>query len=125
MRPVYRRPPVRLNRNEWAAFGAAAFAVLLWGLLPVLRQQAGAVPPLLTTAIALACAALVETLRAWAAELAAGSSASTDGDTRLPIGRGLTLAGTLVGAIGFYFLGLDWAPAARVTLITCSSSDQI
>lgn len=36
----------------------------------------------------------------------------------MPIGRGLVPSATLVGAIGFYFLGLDRAPAAQVTLVT-------
>lgn len=122
MRPVYQRAPVNLNRHETTAFCAAAFAVVLWGLLPILRLQAGAVPPLLMTAIALAFAALMDTLRAWAVELGSAGAGDGEGDaagrTSLPLGRGLVLAGTLVGAIGFYFVGLDWAPAARVTLIT-------
>jgi len=118
MRPIYQRAPTRLNRHAWAAFAAAVFAVVLWGLLPILRLQAGTVPPLLMTAIALGFAALMDTLRAWVVEIGSGDDAVPAGNTSLPLKRGLVLAGMLVGAIGFYFVGLDWAPAARVTLIT-------
>lgn len=118
MRPVYQRAPVALNGSEWLAFCAAAFAVALWGVQPILRLQADAVPPLLMTAIALACAALMDTLRAWVVEIVSNGRGGPESPAALPLGRGLVLSGMLVGAIGFYFIGLDWAPAARVTLIT-------
>jgi drug/metabolite transporter (DMT)-like permease len=115
MRAVYRRAPQQWNLNETAALAAAGFAVVLWGVLPVLRAQAGAVPPLLTTAIALACAALIEVLRG----LVTPGEAATDAGARgVPPVRGLLLAALMVGAIGFYFAGLDRAPPARVTLVT-------
>lgn len=113
MRRVYRRAPETLNRDEVTAFLAAVFAVVLWGGLPVLRGQAAQVPPLQMTAIALACAALVEGLRG----RLTGAGRERSG-TRLPALRGLGLAVTMVGAIAFYFLGLDRAPPAQVTLIT-------
>jgi drug/metabolite transporter (DMT)-like permease len=118
MRPVYRRAPRAWNHDEWTAFAAAAFAVVLWGVLPLLRGAIDQVPPLLTTAVALGCAALAETLRGWLAELARPAAARATGSASLPAGRGLVLSATLVGAIGFYFVGLDWAPPAQVTLVT-------
>lgn len=118
MRPVYRRAPRAWNHHQWTAFAAAAFAVVLWGLLPLLRQQIAAVPPLLTAGLALGCAALVETLRGWLASLAHRPTTGTVAGASLPIGRGVVLSATLVGAIAFYFLGLDLAPAVPVTLVT-------
>ena len=113
MPQVYRRAPVRLNRDETGAFLAATFAVVLWGAMPVLRNQADAVPPLQMAAIALACASLVEFLRGRALE---GRPAQTG--TQVPWLRLSGLAVALVGAIAFYFLALALAPAAQVTLIT-------
>lgn len=113
MRQVYRRAPVQLNRDETAAFLAATFAVVLWGAMPVLRNQADAVPPLQMTAIALACASLVEFLRGRIVE---GPPARTG--TPVPWLRLGGLAVALVGAIAFYFLALELAPAAQVTLVT-------
>lgn len=113
MRQIYRRAPVRFNRDETTAFLAAIFAVVLWGAMPVLRNQAAAVPPLQMTAIALACAAAVEFLRGRAVE---GRPARTG--TSVPWLRLGGLAVALVGAIAFYFVALNLAPAAQVTLVT-------
>jgi len=97
--------------SEIRAFAAAVFAVVLWGLLPVLREHADSVPAMQMTALALACAGLV-------ANLAGGPRDGAGDDTRAAVGSWLVLAGALVGAIVFYFLGLKAAPAAQVTLIT-------
>jgi len=118
MRAVYRRAPTELNRREWMAFCAAGFAVVLWGLLPLLKEQVAAVPPLLTAAVALAFAALLETLRGWVVDVVGAGADEAATVSRLPIGRGLALAALLVGAIAFFFAGLDRAPAAQVTLVT-------
>ncbi|MFC4353267.1 DMT family transporter [Fodinicurvata halophila] len=116
MRQGYQRILDRYNPSETIAFSAALFAVVLWGLLPVLREQVAQVPPLQTAAIALACAAGVARLCAGLGE-GARATAGTEA-AALPFTRGLLLAALLVGAIGFYFLGLDWAPPERVTLVT-------
>ena len=113
MRQVYRRAPARFNRDETTAFLAAVFAVVLWGAMPVLRDQANSVPALQMAAIALACAALVEFVRGRAVE---GRPADTR--TTVPWLRLTGLAVALVGAIAFYFLALERAPAAQVTLVT-------
>jgi drug/metabolite transporter (DMT)-like permease len=113
MRQVYRRAPVRFNRDETTAFLAAVFAVVLWGAMPVLRGQADSVPPLQMAAIALACAALVEFVRGRAVE-----GRPADPATPVPWLRLGGLAVALVGAIAFYFLALELAPAAQVTLVT-------
>ncbi|MBK1698643.1 DMT family transporter [Rhodovibrio salinarum] len=113
MRRLYARAPVQFNRNEKTAFLAALFAVVLWGCMPLLRNQATSVPPLQMTAIALTCAALVEF---WRDRLVEGRPDSTG--IRLPWMRLSGLAISLVGAIAFYFLALDLAPGAQVTLVT-------
>ena len=113
MRQVYRRAPVRFNRDETTAFLAAIFAVVLWGAMPVLRNQADAVPALQMAAIALVCAAAVEFVRG---RLVEGRPAETG--TPVPWVRLGGLAVALVGAIAFYFLALELAPAAQVTLVT-------
>ncbi|MBK1667544.1 hypothetical protein CKO28_05800 [Rhodovibrio sodomensis] len=113
MRQVYRRAPVGFNRDEKTAFLAAVFAVVLWGAMPVLRNLASAVPPLQMAAIALACAAAVEFGRG---RLVEGRPAGTG--PPVPWLRLGGLAVALVGAIAFYFLALNLAPAAQVTLVT-------
>ena len=113
MRQVYARSPQALNRDETTAFLAALFAVALWGAMPVLRNQAAAVPPLQMTAIALVCAGAVEFARG---RIVDGRRAATG--TPVPWPRLIGLALALVGAIAFYFLALGRAPAAPVTLVT-------
>ncbi len=113
MRRIYARAPTGLNHDEATAFLAALFAVVLWGAMPVLRSQAAAVPPLQMTAIALTCAALVEFARGRLVE-----SRPAETGTPVPWLRLSGLAVSLVGAIAFYFLALNLAPAAQVTLVT-------
>jgi drug/metabolite transporter (DMT)-like permease len=113
MRRIYQRAPTHLNRDETTAFLAGIFAVVLWGALPVLRQQAAGVPPLEMTALALACAAVVEIVRGRIAE-----GRPVEHGTPLPWARIAGLGLSLVGAIAFYFAALERAPAAQVTLIT-------
>ncbi|SDG37002.1 EamA-like transporter family protein [Limimonas halophila] len=98
--------------SEIRAFAAAVFAVVLWGLLPVLREHAASVPAMQMTALALACAALVANLSGGQRETGESGSAHVD------VRTWFVLSGALVGAIVFYFLGLNAAPAAQVTLIT-------
>jgi drug/metabolite transporter (DMT)-like permease len=104
-----------MHLRELQAILGALFAVTLWGALPVIRELAAAVPPLQTTAIALICATIVETLRV--AMLRPNVGHRVRG-ARLGLRDGTLLAVSLVGAIAFYFLGLEMAPATQVTLIT-------
>ncbi|WP_422071552.1 DMT family transporter [Tranquillimonas rosea] len=110
-RPLSNRIP-----TGWIALGAAGAAVVLWGCLPALRLMIGDQPPFLTATIALVAAAVMETLRSWGVVLR--HPELDTGHRPLSFGRGLGLALGLIGAIGFYFIGLDRAPAAQVTLIT-------
>ena len=92
-----------VNVRELQAILGAVFAVVLWGALPLIRELGSAVPPLQTTAIALICAALVETLRV--AMLKPGAGHGVRG-APLGLRHGAVLSFSLVGAIAFYFLGL-------------------
>ena len=105
----------RLERG-WGALAAAAVAVVLWGCLPALRLLIEDQPPFLTATIAFVFAALMETLRSWGVLLR--HPEYDKGSRPLSFGMGVGLALGLVGAIGFYFIGLDQAPGAQVTLIT-------
>jgi|AntRauTorcE11898_2_1112593.scaffolds.fasta_scaffold21181_2 drug/metabolite transporter (DMT)-like permease len=100
----------------WVALAAAAVAVVLWGCLPALRLLIEDQPPFLTATIAFVFAALMETLRSWGVLLR--HPEYDKGSRPLSLGMGVGLALGLVGAIGFYFIGLDQAPGAQVTLIT-------
>ncbi len=104
-----------VNVRELQAILGAVFAVVLWGALPLIRELGSAVPPLQTTAIALICASVVETLRV--AMLKPGAGHGVRG-APLGLRHGAVLSFSLVGAIAFYFLGLGQAPATQVTLIT-------
>jgi drug/metabolite transporter (DMT)-like permease len=73
------------------------------------------VPPLQTTAIAMICAAMVETVRI--AMLRPNVGHRVRG-APLGLRDGTLLSFGLIGAIGFFFFGLSQAPAAQVTLIT-------
>ncbi len=96
----------------WRALAAAFTAVVLWGTLPVLRGLAPGVPALQLTALALAFAAVTESVRVAAGPWPVAS-------VRAPSWPWLLgLAAALVGAVAFYFAGLALAPPARVTLIT-------
>lgn len=106
---------IGMHLREIQAILGALFAVTLWGALPVIREQAAAVPPLQTAAIALICAAVVETLRV--AMLCPNAGHRVRGASMGPR-DGALLSVSLVGAIAFYFLGLAKAPATQVTLIT-------
>lgn len=106
---------IGMHVRELQAILGALFAVTLWGALPVMREQAAAVPPLQTTAIALICAAVVETLRVAVLRPNVGHRVR---GARLGPRDGAILSLGLIGAIGFYFLGLGRAPATQVTLIT-------
>lgn len=103
------------NPRELQAVLGALFAVVLWGALPLIRQQASAVPPLQTAAIALICASLVETIRVAALRPNRGHGVR---GARLGLRDSAMMSGTLVGAIALFFLGLSQAPATQVTLIT-------
>ncbi|NDK36867.1 DMT family transporter [Rhodovulum sulfidophilum] len=73
-------------------------------------------PPFLTATIALTFAALMGTLRSWGVLLRHPDH--DKGSRPLSLGMGVGLAFGIVGAIGFYFIGLDQAPGAQVALIT-------
>lgn len=106
---------IGMHLRELQAILGALFAVTLWGALPVIREQAAAVPPLQTAAIALICASTVETLRVTLLRPNVGHRVR---GARLGARDGTLLAISLVGAIAFYFVGLEMAPATQVTLIT-------
>lgn len=110
------RPLTTQTSTGRIALAAAGGAVLLWSCLPALRIVIGEQPPFLTATIALVAAAVMETLRSRG--VARRRTGTTGGETPLSPGLGAGLALGLVGAIGFYFIGLDLAPAAQVTLIT-------
>jgi drug/metabolite transporter (DMT)-like permease len=115
MRRLFEFRSIGISPRELQAIGGALFAVVLWGALPLIRELGSAVPPLQTTAIALICAALVETARIAMLRPNVGH-----GVRGAPLGwrDGAVLSLSLIGAIAFYFLGLARAPAAQVTLIT-------
>lgn len=101
-----------LTRSPWLGAGAAALAVVLWALVPLLAAQSGELPPLRLAALALLAGAL-GTL----------PMARRRRHRDPPLGR---LDGVLVylgvpllitGAVGACFAAFTLAPAEEVALI--------
>jgi len=88
------------------------FAVVLWALLPLLRQATEAIPPMQLVSTALAVAGVVSTL-SWLPKKVHPCS-----HIRHPYSIWAGAIGGLIGALYLYFLALVRAPAAEVTLIT-------
>ncbi|MDR9438605.1 MAG: DMT family transporter [Halomonas sp.] len=102
-----------LTRFSWHGTGAAALAVVLWALVPLLVSAAGALPPLRLSALALLPGAL-STL-----PMARGRPR---GAAPLSKGQGVVVhAGVpmlVAGAVGACFASLSLAPPAEAALIT-------
>ena len=103
----------RLIRSPWLGGSAAALAVVLWALVPLLVDGAGELPPLRLSTLALLAGAL-GTL-----PMARGGRRR---DTGLSRGHGLMVhAGVpllMAGAVGACFASFSLAPPAEAALIT-------
>lgn len=102
----------RLLHLPWLGGGAAALAVVLWALVPLLVTQAGALPPLRLSALALLAGALgtLPMARRRRNPSAAGRSAK---EALVYLGVALLIA----GAVGASFTAFTLAPAAEASLI--------
>lgn len=100
------------NTPEIKGIVCGLFAVVLWSLLPVLRQATALIPPMQLAVMSMAVAACVSAV-CW---LPKGVRPLEH--IHLPVSAWLGSIGGLVGALFFYFLALVKAPAAEVTLIT-------
>ncbi|MFW6414811.1 MAG: DMT family transporter [Thermodesulfobacteriota bacterium] len=88
------------------------FAIVLWALLPLLRQATAVIPPMQLVTTALAVAGIVSML-SWLP-----GNVRPFYHLRHPAFIWLGSIGGLIGALYLYFLALVRAPAAEVTLIT-------
>ncbi|MFP4169340.1 MAG: DMT family transporter [Desulfonatronovibrionaceae bacterium] len=100
------------NTPEIKGITCGLFAVVLWSLLPVLRQATALIPPMQLAVMSLGVAACMSTL-SWLPK-----GVRPLGHIKLPAPAWLGSVGGLVGALFFYFLALVKAPAAEVALIT-------
>jgi drug/metabolite transporter (DMT)-like permease len=88
-------------------------AILMWGMLPLLRLYASALPPLQLAWISFFIAAAVT----WLLHGFQGQKESLL-QAVYKDGKALWAASFLLGAVAFYFAALTQAPAAEVTLVT-------
>ncbi len=88
------------------------FAIVLWALLPLLRQATAIIPPMQLVTTALAVAGIVSTL-SWLP-----GNVRPFFHLKHPAFIWAGSVGGLIGALYLYFLALVRAPAAEVTLIT-------
>ncbi|WP_416137950.1 EamA family transporter [Halomonas sp. HK25] len=102
----------RLVRSPWHGVGAAGLAVVLWALVPLLVEQAGELPPLRLSALALLAGAL-GTLPM--ARRRRRRDATLPGPQRLAIHLGMPLL--MAGAVGASFAAFNRAPTAEAALI--------
>ncbi|WP_163558192.1 DMT family transporter [Halomonas sp. NO4] len=102
-----------LDRSTRFGAGAAALAVVLWALVPLLVTAAGAVPPLRLSALVLLAGALATLPMAHRHRHDAAPLPRTQG---VVIYGGVSLL--VAGAVGACFASLSLAPAAEAALIT-------
>lgn len=102
-----------VSRFPWHGAGAAALAVLLWALVPLLMIAAGDLPPLRLSAMALLAGAL-GTL-----PMARQKRSRAAGPSR-GLGVAINLLGALLmaGAVGACVAAFSLAPPAEAALIT-------
>ncbi|MGM0536520.1 MAG: DMT family transporter [Pseudomonadota bacterium] len=102
----------RLVRSPWLGGSAAALAVVLWALVPLLVDRAGELPPLRLSALALLAGAL-GTL-----PMARGGRrrARLCGSHGVMVHVGVSLL--VAGAVGACFASFSLAPPAEAALIT-------
>ena len=89
-------------------------AVLMWGVLPLLRLLAGDIPPLQLTCMSLFMACVVT----FVLNGHPGKPSRNQGETRAQREDARWSSVFLLGAVVFYFAALAKGPAAEVTLIT-------
>jgi drug/metabolite transporter (DMT)-like permease len=102
----------RLLHSTWHGAGAAGLAVVLWALVPLLVEQAGELPPLRLSALALLAGAL-GTLPM--ARRRRRRDATLPEAQRLAIYLGMPLL--MAGAVGASFTAFSRAPTAEAALI--------
>ena len=90
-----------------------SIAVLMWGVLPLLRLMAGEIPPLQLTAMSLCMASAVTFL-------VYGHHRAPSQDQKYMCAKWEPVCSALflLGAVVFYFAALAIGPAAEVTLVT-------
>jgi drug/metabolite transporter (DMT)-like permease len=90
-----------------------SIAIMMWGVLPLLRLMAGEIPPLQLTSMSLLMASLVTYVlhRHFRKPSLERIKPRASGDVRWSVVF-------LLGAVVFYFAALARGPAAEVTLIT-------
>ncbi|MCG6659072.1 EamA family transporter [Halomonas campisalis] len=102
----------RVVRSTWHGAGAAGLAVVFWALVPLLVEQAGELPPLRLSALALLAGAL-GTLPM--ARRRRHRDTTLTGAQRLAIYLGIPLL--MAGAVGASFAAFTRAPTAEAALI--------
>lgn len=102
-----------VSRFPWHGAGAAALAVLLWALVPLLMIAAGDLPPLRLSAMALLAGALGTLPMARQKRSRAAGPSRTQG-------MAINLLGALLmaGAVGACVAAFSLAPPAEAALIT-------
>ncbi|MDI5891238.1 DMT family transporter [Halomonas rhizosphaerae] len=103
----------RLIRSPWLGGSAAALAVVLWALVPLLVSAAGELPPLRLSALALLAGAL-GTLPMAHGRQRRGAALSKGHGIVVHVGVALLVA----GAVGACFASFSLAPPAEAALIT-------
>lgn len=100
--------------RDWkmlTSLSAGILTVVLWGSLPVIKHLAS-LPPMLITAVAMACAAGFTRL------IGMVKTTKRLGRERFGVRHWTMGVGGLVGALYCYFLALEGGDPAKITLIT-------